>query len=83
MTFLGWWILSALSAWRSADAGPFARAASIASAAILVHSVVDFPLRTAAISTAFAMCLALMADRRAVTASATSDLRPTRHIVLG
>ena len=41
------------------------------------------PLRTAAISSAFAMCLALLAERRAVTASATPDLRPTRHIVLG
>jgi O-antigen ligase len=81
--FLAWWGRAAWRAWSSAEAGPFARAASIASAAILVHSLVDFPLRTAAISAAFAMCLSLLADRRAVTASATSDLRPTRHIVLG
>lgn len=81
--FLGWWAIAASRAWTSPDAGPFARAASIASAAILVHSVVDFPLRTAAMSTAFAMCLALLAERRAVTASASPDLRPARHIVLG
>lgn len=81
--FLAWWGAAVWRVWRSPEAGPFARAASIASAAILVHSLVDFPLRTAAISTAFAICLALLADRRAVTASATSDLRPTRHIVLG
>jgi O-antigen ligase len=81
--FLTWWGMAAWRAWSSAEAGPFARAASIASAAILVHSLVDFPLRTAAISAAFAMCLSLLADRRAVTASAISDLRPTRHIVLG
>lgn len=80
--FLGWWGTAAWRVWSSAEAGPFARAASIASAAILAHSIVDFPLRTAAISTAFAMCLALLAERRAVTASATPDLRPTRHIVL-
>ena len=81
--FLAWWVVAASRAWTSPDAGPFARAASSASAAILAHSRVDFPLRTAAISGAFAMCLALLAERRAVTASATPDLRPTRHIVLG
>lgn len=81
--FLAWWVVAASRAWTSPDAGPFARAASIASAAILAHSFVDFPLRTAAISGAFAMCLALLAERRAVTVSATPDLRPTRHIVLG
>lgn len=83
ISFLAWWLVAASRAWTSPDAGPFARAASIASAAILAHSLVDFPLRTAAISSAFAMCLALLAERRAVTASATPDLRPTRHIVLG
>ena len=81
--FLVWWSAAFWNAWRSPDAGPFMRAASIASAAILAHSLVDFPLRTAAISTIFAMCLALLADRRSVTTSATSDLRPTRHISIG
>ena len=55
-------------AWRNAVGGPFSRAASIASAAILVHSLVDFPLRTAAISACFAMCCALPDDRRAPVA---------------
>jgi O-antigen ligase len=81
--FLGWWGTGAARVWRAQDGGTFARAASIASAVILAHSLVDFPLRTAAISVTFAMCLALLADRRASTASATSDLRPTRHVVLG
>jgi O-antigen ligase len=80
--FLLWWGASVGRVWRSGEAGPYARAASIASAAILVHSLVDFPLRTAAISTCFAMCLALLADRRAPAANDKSDLRPTRHIVL-
>ena len=61
---------------------PVARAASIASAAILAHSLVDFPLRTAAISAAFAMFAALLADRRQPIASDPGDLRPTRHFVL-
>jgi len=82
MVFLLWWGWVAWGAWRSAETGPYVRAASIATAAILVHSFVDFPLRTAAISAAFAMCLALLADRRAPVASSKADLRPTRHVVL-
>ncbi|HEX4801732.1 MAG TPA: O-antigen ligase family protein [Sphingomicrobium sp.] len=80
--FLAWWAVAVWRVWRTAEAGPFARAASIASAAILVHSVVDFPLRTAAISACFAMCIALLADRRAPRAKEPSDLRPARHTVI-
>lgn len=80
--FVVWWAAAVWSVWRTAEAGPFARAASIASAAILVHSLVDFPLRTAAISACFAMCAALLADRRAPRAAEASDLRPSRHIVM-
>ena len=79
--FLAWWIAAVWAVWRNDQGGPFARAASIASGAILVHSLVDFPLRTAAISTCFAMCLALMADRRQPPARVPTDLRPTRHLV--
>jgi len=80
--FLLWWGAAVRRAWRMTDGSPYVRAASIASAAILVHSLVDFPLRTAAIGASFAMCIALLADRRAPLASVKSDLRPTRHIVL-
>jgi O-antigen ligase len=83
VVFVGWWAGAARRVWRSAEAGPFARAASIASAAILAHSLIDFPLRTAAIGACFAMSLALLADRRgAPPPKDPSDLRPTRHFVL-
>jgi O-antigen ligase len=78
--FLIWWAAAARRAWTSSDASDFARAASIASAAILVHSLVDYPLRTAAISTIFAMCLALLVQRRAPARAEKADLRPTRHL---
>jgi len=81
LLFLAWWGGAVWRVWRSVEAGPFARAASIASAAILAHSLVDFPLRTAAISACFGMCLALLADRRAPPPADASDLRPTRHFV--
>ena len=79
--FLIWWASAVRAAWRQGEGKPFARAASVASAAILVHSLVDFPLRTAAISVCFAMCLALLADRRQPTRQEPADLRPTRHLV--
>ena len=80
--FLLWWAAAVARVWRSAETGSFARAASIASAAILAHSLVDFPLRTAAISAAFGTCVALLADRRPPQIADPSDLRPTRHFVL-
>ena len=83
LLFLGWWGGRAFAIWRSPDAAEMARAACIASAAILLHSLVDYPLRTAAIATSMAMVLALMADpaRRRHQARA-ADLRPTRHLTL-
>jgi len=81
--FLAWWARAAWRAWRPADPDPYARAASVASAAILVHSLVDFPLRTAAIGACFAMCLSLLMRPRSQAAVDSSDLRPTRHVVVG
>jgi O-antigen ligase len=82
LLFLGWWASQCLAVWRKGEGVPWARAASIASGAVLVHSLVDFPLRTAAISACFTMCLALLADRRTPARREVSDLRPTRHVVI-
>ena len=80
LAFLAWWVVAAWGAWRALGSQPYARAASIATAIILVHSLVDFPLRTAAIGACFAMGLALLADRRTPQVDAR-DLRPSRHVV--
>lgn len=80
--FLAWWASAVRGAWFEAENDPFARAASIASTAVLLHSLVDFPLRTAAISACFAMCLAFLGDRRTPPRSDVDDLRPTRHLVI-
>jgi O-antigen ligase len=82
LLFVAWW---GRSVWRmlcSPAADQFAIAGAIASAAILLHSAVDYPLRTAAMSTVFAMCLALILQSRR-TAHSDSDLRPVRHVVVG
>jgi O-antigen ligase len=81
VAFLLWWVTAVVAVWRTGKGGSFARAASIASAAVLVHSIVDFPLRTAAISACFAMCLGLLAERRQVAMRQAGDLRPSRHLV--
>ncbi|HEX6660801.1 MAG TPA: O-antigen ligase family protein [Sphingomicrobium sp.] len=80
--FLVWWARAALRAWRPIDPDPYARAAAVASAAILIHSLVDFPLRTAAIGACFAMCLALLIRPRSEAAADNAELRPTRHVVV-
>jgi hypothetical protein len=61
LLFLVWWVRNAH--WLSAGTKPdyLAFAATLASAAILVHSLVDYPLRTAAISVLLAACCSLMA----------------------
>ena len=82
--FLLWWTVTAVRIWMSPVSTPFARAATIATAAVLVHSAVDFPLRTAAISAIFGACVALMGQhlRPAVT-KRDDKTRPTRHVSLG
>ncbi len=82
LLFLAWWATAAVRVWRFDDAGSYARAASIASAALLVHSLVDFPLRTAALSVCFAVCLGLLVERRAPKAAESSELWPTRHVTV-
>lgn len=65
LLFFVWWARRSYHLWAGAEAPDhFARAAVIASGAIIAHSLVDYPLRTAAISALFAVCLALMAQPR-------------------
>lgn len=79
--FLGWMASRALAIWRSEERDPFAQAAVIAATAMLLHSIVDYPLRTAALSAVFAACLALMSGVRPYVRQSRSA--PTaRHLSL-
>jgi O-antigen ligase len=80
--FLIWWVFSAWRTLRLPAADQFAVAGMIASAVIILHSAVDFPLRTTAISAVFAMSIGLMLKSRR-TARSETDLRPTRHLSMG
>lgn len=83
LAFLAWWGTRTFAIWRSPNAAELGRAACIASAAILLHSLIDYPLRTAAIATIFAMALGLMADpARRRHQVRLAELRPTRHLTL-
>ena len=82
LLFFYWWGRAAVDSWRSPEAQPYVRAAVVASGAILAHSIVDYPLRTAAISSVFAMCLAFLADRVKGDPLERSELRATRHMSL-
>jgi O-antigen ligase len=64
LLFLAWFGVRAVASWRTPEPDYFARAATIAGAAILAHSAVDYPLRTAALSALFAVCCALVAGAR-------------------
>ena len=82
LLFMLWWGAAVVRMLRSPASDQFAMAGAIASGAILLHSVVDYPLRTAAIGAVFAACLALILQSRK-TARSDKDLRPARHIKVG
>lgn len=65
LLFILWWIRRSIALWRTDEADPFARAATIAIGAMLAHSAVDYPLRTAAMSAVFGLCAGLIAEPRA------------------
>ncbi len=64
--FLVWFVAAAIRAWRAPPGRvhdvdrALARAASIAIVLLLLHSTVDYPLRTTALATVFAFCCALL-----------------------
>jgi O-antigen ligase len=82
LVFLWWWAGRARQIW--ASPGELEqKGAVVASAAILLHSLFDYPLRTAAIAAVFAVCLALLAGARGIQRrSKADDAEPARHATL-
>jgi O-antigen ligase len=81
--FLLWWLRRTISIWSADEPDYFALGATIASGVILAHSLVDYPLRTAAISALFAACCALMAEPRAKVRQRVREQAPenrARHL---
>ncbi|HLL32026.1 MAG TPA: O-antigen ligase family protein [Allosphingosinicella sp.] len=83
--FLFWWARRSYQAWtRDYQGAALARAGSAMIGLVLAHSIVDYPLRTAAIAAIFAMGCALMVPatpRRGSDEPAEEDAsEPLRHI---
>lgn len=61
LLFLAWWGRRTLRAWRGDFEGAsLARAGSVAIGVVLLHSLVDYPIRTAAIAALFAVACAFL-----------------------
>lgn len=65
--FLGWWARTSWSIWRTPRLDGRqtrqARVATAITAMLILHSLVDYPLRTGSLSVVFAFCIAIMAVR--------------------
>ncbi|MDH7975774.1 O-antigen ligase family protein [Sphingomonas sp. AR_OL41] len=62
VAFLAWWVFRFREAWsRKMPRSALSRAASISTALIMIHSMVDYPLRTATIMVVFAFCCGILA----------------------
>jgi O-antigen ligase len=71
-----WWVRQSVRAWSgTAKAGHFARAASIAILILLAHSLVDYPVRTAAIACVAALACAMLCVPYELSSSRLSSSR--------
>lgn len=62
--FLGWFVPRAIRLWRGFEPDPLMLGASIGVGAVLLHSLADYPLRTAAMSGLVAIGCAIMRGER-------------------
>ena len=76
VAFLVWFARRSWTAWRAgvSTQRDLQRAATIAIGAILLHSAADYPLRTAALATVFALCCGLLE----LAVRADAELAPER-----
>lgn len=81
LAFLAWLAVSVIRAWRQGGGLDWllARAASISIVLLLLHSLVDYPLRTTALASLFAFCCALILDLPKETARRTRRVRVRRR----
>ncbi|HEX8126638.1 MAG TPA: O-antigen ligase family protein [Allosphingosinicella sp.] len=85
LAFLYWWGRRAYSAWsRDFEGAALARAGSVMVGTVLAHSIVDYPIRTAAIVAVFALGCALMVPpvprRSSAEPAEDESSAPLRHM---
>jgi O-antigen ligase len=80
LAFIFWWSSRTIHVWRSSyKGGDLGRAGSVVVLVVLLHSVVDYPVRTSAMAVLFAMACALMMpvwSRRSQTGSTPAKAEP-------
>ena len=79
--FLLWWASRVRAVWNADEPDRFAQAAVVATTTMMLHSLVDYPLRTAAMSAVFAICLGLMSGVRPYVRARRSE-QNARHLSL-
>lgn len=84
LAFGVWWLRRVIAVWSGRGERIFLeRAATMASAVVLIHSLVDYPARTAAITALFAASLAILAGPARAVRGAEGDKTPSggqRHM---
>ena len=86
LAFIFWWTSRTIQIWRSSSKGTdLGRAGSIVVLVVLLHSLVDYPIRTSAIAVFVAMACALMIPshgrtRRSIPASDEGEMAELRHL---
>lgn len=80
IAFAIWFARRTWSAWRSQPSRgtDLQRAASIAIASLMIHSFVDYPLRTTTLAVVFALCCAMLELGNSATASGAGQPRLRR-----
>ncbi len=82
VVFLWWWVRRTVALWRMREPLQLARAATIASGALLLHSLVDYPLRTAALSSVFGLSIGLMVVGARRPAGPDRSTTGARHLTI-
>ncbi|HVR89979.1 MAG TPA: O-antigen ligase family protein [Novosphingobium sp.] len=77
--FLVWFAPRAWNLWTNERNHPVALAASVVIAVELLHSLVDYPLRTAAMSSVMAIACVLLVRQPETQRNRRRDLRPSEH----
>jgi O-antigen ligase len=85
--FFIWFIIRTIAIWRAEgeDGARLRRAASVALMIVILHSIVDYPLRTGAVSGFAGLCLGLMAARsepKRQRRGQEEDADAARHVTL-
>jgi O-antigen ligase len=77
--FLGWFVRAGARVWRRAEGDDLSRGATVVIGLLLIHSLVDYPLRTAAMSVIFAYACGCLVRAPASPRQQVAEIIPARR----